>query len=35
MAYGRGNDLNGIQQPFQLNPNVRLLTNGQMVLAIL
>ena len=35
MTYGRGGDLNGVQQPFQLNPNVRLLTNGQMVPAIL
>ena len=32
MTYGRGGDLNGVQQPFQLNPNVPLLTNGQMVL---
>jgi hypothetical protein len=31
MTYGRGGDLNGVQQPFQLNPNVPLLTNGQMV----
>jgi cellulose synthase A len=31
MTYGRGGDLNGVQQPFQLNPNVPLLTNGQMM----
>ncbi|ONM21173.1 Cellulose synthase A catalytic subunit 5 [UDP-forming] [Zea mays] len=31
MLYGRGGDPNGAPQPFQLNPNVPLLTNGQMV----
>lgn len=30
MSYGRGSDM-----PFQPNPNVPLLTDGQMVLAIL
>lgn len=34
MSYGRGGDLNGVPQPFQLNPNVPLLTNGQMVLLL-
>ncbi|VAH97390.1 unnamed protein product [Triticum turgidum subsp. durum] len=31
MTYGRGGDLDGVHQPFQPNPNVPLLTNGQMV----
>jgi hypothetical protein len=31
MAYGRGGDLDGAPQPFHPNPNVPLLTNGQMV----
>lgn len=35
MSYGRGGDPNGVPQPFQLNPNVPLLTNGQMVLLLL
>ncbi|VAI39667.1 unnamed protein product [Triticum turgidum subsp. durum] len=30
MTYGRGGDLDGVHQPFQPNPNVPLLTNGQM-----
>jgi hypothetical protein len=34
MLYGRGGDPNGAPQPFQLNPNVPLLTNGQMVLLL-
>jgi hypothetical protein len=34
MSYGRGGDPNGVPQPFQLNPNVPLLTNGQMVLLL-
>lgn len=34
MSYGRGGDANGVPQPFQLNPNVPLLTNGQMVLLL-
>jgi len=34
MSYGRGGDPNGVPQPFQLNPNVPLLTNGQMVLVL-
>lgn len=32
MTYGRGGDLDGVHQPFQPNPNVPLLTNGQMVI---
>jgi len=31
MSYGRGADFDGVPQPFQPNPNVPLLTNGQMV----
>jgi hypothetical protein len=34
MSYGRGGDPNGAPQAFQLNPNVPLLTNGQMVLLL-
>jgi len=32
MSYGRGADFDGVPQPFQPNPNVPLLTNGQMVI---